>query len=110
MQNRAVYLTYDDPNLDCAIVDYRLSYDYFSGYIADYYTLENLTPFRLRNYDRYWDAYGYGGYDYTYGYDYYGDDYYVKRARAASDADSTATAASTPSYHGIRGVNMKEKK
>ncbi len=42
VQNRILYLTFDDPSLDCAIVDYRLSYDYFSGYIADYYTLENL--------------------------------------------------------------------
>ena len=106
VRNRVLYLTYEDPALDCAIVDYRLSYDYFSGYIADFNTLENLTSFRLRNYDRYWDAYGYGGYDY-YGYDYY--DYYVKGARAAGDSIAAATPNSAVKYHGIRGVNMKKE-
>lgn len=96
VQNRILYLTFDDPSLDCAIVDYRLSYDYFSGYIADYYTLENLTHFNLRSYDRYWSDYGYGYYDY----------YYVKATRSAAAPDSTAAADST-NYHGVRGVNMK---
>lgn len=107
VRNRILYLTFDDPALDCAIVDYRLSYDYFSGYIADYYTLENLTHFNLRNYDRYWSSYGYGYYD-----DYYYDDYYyVKATRAATATDSTATAtAKEKSYHGVRGVNMKNDK
>ncbi len=61
-----IYLLFDDPNLDCAIVDYRLSYYYFSGYIADYYTLQNQTYFNLRSYDYYWDDYGYGNYGYYY--------------------------------------------
>ena len=94
VSNRVIYLTFDNPDLDCAIVDYTLSYDYFRGYIADYYTLENQTYFNLRNYDRYWDNYGYSGY-YN-GYDYY--DYYVKGTRAENDSVC----------HGIRGVNMKK--
>ena len=84
-----IYFTFDDPALDCAIVDYSLSYDYFRGYIADYNTLENLTYFNLRNYAHYWDSYGYGSYY----------DYYVK-GQTRSVADST-------SYHGIRGIYLK---
>ena len=86
VRNRVLYLTYEDPALDCAIVDYRLSYDYFSGYIADFNTLENLTSFRLRNYDR-----------------------YVKGARAAGDSIAATTPNSEVKYHGIRGVNMKKE-
>jgi len=103
VQGRVIYLTFrEDPNLDCAIVDYTIGYDYFRGYIADYYTLENVTYFDLRSYDRYWDSYGYGYYEYY--------DYYVKgQTRAVADStiavsDSTATTT----YHGIRGVNMKK--
>jgi len=92
VKNSVLYLTFDDPSLDCAIVDYTLGYDYFRGYIADYYTLENLTYFSLRNYDRYWEQYGYGGYEY----------YYVKGSRA--EQDSTVVDST---YHGVRGVNMK---
>ena len=92
VRNRILYLTFEDPSLDCAIVDYTLSYDYCRGYIADPRTLENLTYFNLRNYDRYWNSYGYGDYSY----------YYVKQqTRAASDsvsADST--------YHGERGIYL----
>ena len=97
VSGRVIYLTFrEDPSLDCAIVDYTLGYDYFRGYIADYYTLENLTYFDLRSYDRYWDSYGYGGY-----YDYY----YVKGQTRSAEADSTATDTT---YHGVRGVNMKK--
>ncbi len=103
VRNGILYLTFDDPALDCAIVDYRLSYDYFSGYIADYYTLENLTHFNLRNYDRYWSSYGYGYYDY---YDPY---YYAKATRSAADSTATdSTKVYNEGYHGIRGVNMKK--
>lgn len=97
VSGQVIYLTFrEDPSLDCAIVDYTLGYDYFRGYIADAYTLENQTYFSLRSYDRYWDSYGYGGY-----YDYY----YVKGQTRSAEADSTATDAT---YHGIRGVNMKK--
>lgn len=92
VRNGILYFTFDDPKLDCAIVDYTLGPDYFRGYIADSYTLENQTYFSLRNYDRYWEQYGYGDYDY----------YYVKGTRAAQDS----TAADS-CYHGVRGVNMK---
>lgn len=91
VQNQIIYLTFSDPQLDCAIVDYTLGYDYFRGYIADYNTLENQTYFTLRNYDRYWDEYGYGG-------------YYVKGTRAATDS---IAADSIGDYRGIRGINMK---
>ena len=99
VRNRILYLVFDDPALDCAIVDYRLSYDYFSGYIADYYTLENQTHFNLRNYDRYWDRYGYG---------YYDDYYYVKATRAATDSTAVDSVVVDDKYHGVRGVNMKK--
>ena len=93
VSNRVLYLTFDDPSLDCAIVDYTLSYDYFRGYIADYVTLENQTYFNLRNYDRYWDSYGYG---------YYNDYYYVKGTRAEGDSIAAGD-------RGIRGIYLKDK-
>ena len=97
VRNEVIYLTFDDPALDCAIVDYRLSYYKFTGYIADYYTLENLTYFSLRNYDREWDTYGYGG--------YYYDPYYVQgKKEAANDSIITETTErSEPKC--VRGVN-----
>ena len=91
IKNGILYLQFDDPALDCAIVDYRLSSTYFSGFIADYYSLVNQTYFNLRNYDRYWDQYGYGGY------------YYVK----AEMADSTATDIAVEEPKCVRGVNRK---
>ncbi|MBP5771268.1 MAG: hypothetical protein J6W75_07880 [Bacteroidaceae bacterium] len=99
VSNRILYLTFDDPGMDCAIVDYTLTYDYFRGYVADYYSLENLTYFNLRNYDRYWDNYGYAGYS-----DYY--DYYVK-PQTRSDAADTVSEDSI-SGRSIRGIYVKE--
>ena len=98
IRNGIIYLQFDDPNLDCAIVDYRLTYNYFTGYIADSYTLKNLTYFNLRNYDRYWDTYGYGGYIYT------------REQTLDTDSlwnDSTATRCTTENQEPkcIRGVN-----
>lgn len=98
IRNGIIYLQFDDPNLDCAIVDYRLTYNYFTGYIADSYTLKNLTYFNLRNYDRYWDTYGYGGYIYT------------REQTLDTDSlwnDSTATRSTTENQEPkcIRGVN-----
>ncbi|MBQ8052144.1 MAG: hypothetical protein IJ197_11340 [Bacteroidaceae bacterium] len=95
-----IYMTFDDPGLDCAIVDYRLSYNYFSGYIADYYTLQNQTHFNLRNYDRYWDDYGYGGYY-----------YYVKGEKFGTDSTATSHEAmpTVQEHKCVRGVNMKKE-
>ena len=90
VRDRILYLTFDDPKLDCAIVDYRLTDDYFRGYIANPVTLENETYFNLRNYAHYWDSYGYGSYY----------DYYVK-GQTRSDTDSTG-------YHGIRGIYLNQ--
>ena len=81
VHDRIVYLTYNsNPELDCAIVDYRLNYEYFSGYLVPYYNgvfyYEDEVRFSLQNYDRYWNS-----------EDYY--DYYVRESRSA--ADSTAS-------------------
>ena len=79
-----IYLTfYDEPDLDCVIGDYRLSNDYFTGYIDGYDGYS--TRFKLRSYDRYWKSYGYSVY-YT---------------RSAEDSDSTQVK-------GIRGCNRKD--
>lgn len=102
VSNRVIYLTFDDPYLDCAIVDYSLGHDYFRGYIADYNTLENLTYFNLRNYDRYWNNYGYSG-------------YYVKGTRTASDSTATSNPTldnpldNVPGSRGIRGIYLKQQ-
>ena len=82
--NGNIYLTFlDNPDLDCVIGDYRLSGDYFSGYIDGYDGYS--THFSLRSYDRYWDSYG----------------YYSYSTRAIEDSDSTQVK-------GIRGCNMKK--
>ena len=85
VRDRALYLYFDDPDLDCVIVDYRLSSTYFTGYIEGYDGYR--TRFSLRSYDRYWDDYGYGG-------------YYFRSAN--EESDSTAVK-------GIRGSNLKAK-
>ena len=70
-----IYLKYNrDRNLDCAIVDYNLTYNYFSGCIADYNTLDNRYYFNLRNAEHYNES--------SY------DPYYVKAQR--DDIDSVA--------------------
>lgn len=58
-----IYLYFDDPGLDCSIRDYRLSSDYFEGYMDGTYS---STRFKLRNYERYWEDYGYWGSYYSY--------------------------------------------
>lgn len=106
--NGVIYLTFDDPNLDCAIVDYRLNYRTFSGYIADYYSLMNQTYFNLRSYDQYWDTYGYGGYV------YYTKENNMEDAwndSTANDTTHLATrSASDEQPQCIRGVNMRKNK
>lgn len=85
-----IYMRFDDPALDCAIADYRLTATYFSGYIADYYNLQNLTYFKLRNYDMYWDDYP----------------YYAKRKD--EQADSAQTALPREEVRCYRGVNREK--
>ena len=63
-----IYLRFDNPELDCNIRDYSLSPDYFEGYMDGVYS---STWFTLRNYERYWNDYGYwsAGYSYRNGAD-----------------------------------------
>ena len=75
----ALYLYFEDSDLDCVIYEYRLTDTSFTGYMEGYDGYN--TRFSLRNYDRYWDDYGYGYY-YT---------------RAASEESDTTTVK------GIRG-------
>lgn len=89
-----IYMRFDDPDLDCAIADYRLTATYFSGYIADYYNLQNLTYFKLKNYDTYWDG-GYGGY-----YPYY-------TKEKGEQIDSAQTAVPREDVRCYRGVNRE---
>ncbi len=98
IRNGVIYLTFDNPDLDCAIVDYRLSYNYFSGYIANYYTLQNDTYFSLRSYDRYWDDYGYGSYFYS-----------KEEAFDMNDTTSVDIPEVVKEPKCIRGVNMNKE-
>ena len=82
-----LYLTFDDADLDCMIVNYRLSSTSFTGYIEGYDGYR--TRFSLRNYDRYWDDYGYTG-------------YYFRSVEDPAD--------STNVVKGIRGNNRKIEK
>ena len=99
IRNGVIYLTFDNPDLDCAIVDYRLSYNYFSGYIANYYTLQNDTYFSLRSYDRYWDDYGYGSYYY----------YAKEEVFDMNDTTSVDIPEVVKEPKCIRGVNMNKE-
>ena len=91
--NGIIYLTYDDPDLDCAIRQFSLNSRHFTGWIDGY---ESSTYFDLYSYDYYWDDCGYGAYDYDY---YWYDNYYVKGQDGTAPNDTTVTCS--------RGVNMK---
>ena len=94
VRNQIIYMTFDDPALDCAIVNYRLSTYRFTGWIADSYSLQNMTSFNLRNYDYYWNDYGYGDY------------IPVKGEKDVDGNDSIATQEGK----WIRGVNRNKMK
>lgn len=97
IENGVIYMLFDDPALDCAIADYRLTSRYFSGYIADYFSLVNRTYFTLKNYDIYWNSDGYGSGYYP---------YYEKRHDEPSDSTETAgKAIEATGLRSIRGVN-----
>lgn len=64
VQNGIIYLRFDNPELDCNIRDYNLSPDYFNGYMDGVYS---SIWFTLRNYERYWNDYGYWSVEYSYG-------------------------------------------
>lgn len=57
IRDRSIYMYFRNADLNCRISDYRLSSSYFEGYIDGYGT---STRFSLRNYDRYWNDFGYG--------------------------------------------------
>ncbi len=98
IRNGVIYMTFDNPDLDCIIRDYSIGYDYFRGYIADIEGY-NQSYFTLRNYDRYWEQYGYDG--------YYG---YSKEQSMDTDSlysDNVSTRSTGEKYEPkcIRGVN-----
>lgn len=102
--NRVLYLTFENPELDCMIINYVLTYDYFRGYLSSPHTGEPICYFSLYNYDREWDRYGYEEYRYPYGY-------YAKEQAAQTDSlwnDSPTRSADSTTYgsRGIRGINM----
>jgi len=85
MRNGVITLRYPyDPELNTSIYDYRLSYDWFTGYFNG-----SATPFRLRkladyyNWSVYTDTYGYGWRD-SWGYPYY-----AKGQKSETDTTST---------------------
>ena len=86
-----IYLRFDDPDLDCNIHDYSLSPDYFEGYMDGIYS---SVWFSLRNYDRYWNRYGYF------------DNYYPYRL-LQMPADSLGIANADNSPECVRRVNLK---
>lgn len=60
VKNSKLYLTYPkNHSLDCVIVDYKLTYNYFTGCIANPETLENLFYFNLKNLEHYSEDYDY---------------------------------------------------
>lgn len=90
-----IYLTFDDPDLDCAIRSYSLNNRHFSGWLDGY---DSSTYFDLYSYEYYWDDYGYADYDYDY---YWYDNYYVKGQNGLAPKDTT--------IHCTRGVNIKKE-
>lgn len=99
IRNGIVYMQFDDPELDCLIRDYTVGYDYFRGYIADIYG-DNQAYFSLRNYDRYWDQYGYNSY---YGYS---REQTMDTDSLWNDTIIATRSAETPKCY--RGVNRKK--
>ncbi len=83
-----IYLRFDDPALDCNIRDYSLSPDYFEGYLDGVYS---SVCFSLRNYDLYWNSFG-----------YYSGEYYSYRRAIPSD-----TAVSVPLRTGDEPVCVR---
>ncbi|MCD8317916.1 MAG: hypothetical protein LUC45_03260 [Paraprevotella sp.] len=93
VRNGMIYLRFDDPDLDCDIRDYSLSSDYFKGYMDGIYS---STWFTLRNYDRYWNQYG-----------YYGDSYSYRRGIGEDSLSVESSRKETPKC--VRMVNMKSE-
>ena len=94
--NGIIYLTYDDPALDCSIRQYSLNDRRFTGWLDGY---ETSTYFELYSYNYYWDDYGYASYDDGYVWnDFY---YYVKGQDGTARKDTTVACT--------RGVNVKKE-
>lgn len=60
--NGAIYLYFDDPELDCVIRDYRIDDQYFTGYMDGAY---DCSKFRLKNYEHFRNEWGYNDYFYA---------------------------------------------
>ena len=101
---------FDDPALDCAIRDYRISLDYFTGYMDGVY---GSTKFRLSNYEHFWNQFGYSGYFYAKSETMDTDSlWYEDMENDSICNDSIVTRATTNDNEEkplcIRGVNKKE--
>lgn len=70
-----IVLVFDNPSLNCSIIDYSLSSRYFRGYLNGIYS---STRFELKSYSKYWGDSGYGP--------YYSKDNYVKENAQAIDS------------------------
>ena len=90
VNNRNIEIYFREDNTTMVICDYRLSDNYFTGYINDNGT---DVEFRLRhtwspNWDRY-DRWGYDGWN----------SYWSRETRSGTAADSTFTEADRPVRH-----------
>ena len=104
--NEIIYLTfYDEPDLDCTISRYGLNSENFWGRIDGRYS---STDFTLRNYDRYWDKYGYSNYDYDYDRRYY-DTYYYTRTIVAPSTHDAMSDTLNAQPKATRGVNLNSE-
>lgn len=82
--NRNIEVYFVEEGTAVVIGDYRLTDNYFSGYIEDG---DNDVEFRLRHIDSpNWDSYDRWGYD-----SWYGNYYYRTRSDAAAVADTMST-------------------
>lgn len=97
-----IYMYFDDPELDCAIRDYRINDDYFTGYMDGKY---ESTKFRLKNYEHFWSDYGYNGYYYT--RENTMDDVWNDSIEIATDSIAT-DSISTEEPRCSRGINTKK--
>jgi len=101
-----IYLYFDDPSLDCAIRDYRINDNYFTGYMDGKY---DSTKFRLKNYEHYYS-------EFASLCDYF---YYAKENTMGDIWDETTDSIKTDSIasepisteelHCTRGVNELKK-
>lgn len=99
IRNGRIYLTFPyNHDLDAIIDDYRMTNDYFSGVISDYYGDTSFRLYKIVDY-----------YDWDYYKTYYDSYYYAKSRSVKQNADSTVVNNDLLEIHPRRVFKNKQK-